>query len=226
MKISIVIPAYESKGRGIEFLSDLFKSIEQQTYKNYEIIISDHSKNNEIEKFISNCDLNVIHFYNERGIGNSSVNMNEGIKKATGDIIKIMHIDDIFCNNFALELMVEKFKKNINLFWGVMAFNHNYESENSIRRIIIPEVDNAYGCPSVSFFRLNRLDPDFFDENLIVINDHDMHYRLRKKYGDPITIEDVCVTIRMHGGQVSGWIGNETEKKEREYFENKIKNDA
>ena len=43
-KLSIVIPTYEAGGRGPSFLTDLFKSIEIQTNKNFEIVVSDHSE--------------------------------------------------------------------------------------------------------------------------------------------------------------------------------------
>jgi len=228
MKISIIIPTYEAKGRAIEFISQLINSIFRQTYKNYEVIISDHSLNNDIEEFCKNNNMNIIHFYNNRGRGNSSINMNEGIKLATGDVIKIMHMDDIMTNPNTLSHIVNSFIDNPNLSWGALTFNHNYESGETpgIRRIIIPDMNSIIGCPSVSFFKLNKVDVDLFDENLIIINDHDMPQRLNKKYGTPIIIGDeknIYITIRMHNEQVSEWISKDKEKQEREYFKLKIK---
>ena len=43
MRMSIAIPTYESKGRGVEFLDDLFRTIEIQTFKDFEVVVSDHS---------------------------------------------------------------------------------------------------------------------------------------------------------------------------------------
>ena len=223
MKISIVIPVYEAKGRAIEFLKELFYSISVQTYKDFEIIISDHSKNNEIEIFCSKNNLNIIHFYNNRGVGNSSINMNEGIKRATGDIIKIMHMDDVIFNPNTLYLIAKSFELNKEKKWGAVGFNHNYEQDriSNIKRTIIPDINGVFGCPSVSFFIRNVEEPDFFDENLIIINDHDMHKRLFKKYGEPLIINDICITIRMHQEQVSSWIDKGREVKEWEYFNKK-----
>ena len=48
MKISIAIPTWESYGRGAEFLDDLLRTIEIQTFKDFEVCISDHSKENEV----------------------------------------------------------------------------------------------------------------------------------------------------------------------------------
>ena len=55
--LSIATPTYESFGRGIEFLKTQFDKYLEQTFKDFEVVISDHSKNNEIEKF---CDIEEI----------------------------------------------------------------------------------------------------------------------------------------------------------------------
>ena len=52
--ISIVIPTYESKGKGVLFLSELMDTIDNQTYRNFEIIISDHSFDDEIKNYVEN----------------------------------------------------------------------------------------------------------------------------------------------------------------------------
>jgi glycosyltransferase involved in cell wall biosynthesis len=222
MKFSIIIPAYEAKGRAIQFMTELLNSIRNQTYKNFEIIIPDHSQNNEIEMLChSYSDMNIKHFYNERGRGNSSVNMNEGIKVASGDVIKIIHMDDVMFNPDTLRLIFDEFEKNKSSNWGAVGFNHNYESENEIRRTIIPSMEGVIGCPSVSFFKIDSENLILFDENLIIINDKDIHERLYKKYGEPIIVNDICITIRMHENQVSNLISSEKEKQEREYLKNK-----
>ena len=50
MKISICIPTWEQYGKGVNFLKNNFDRILTQTYKNFNVIISDHSKNDEIKK--------------------------------------------------------------------------------------------------------------------------------------------------------------------------------
>lgn len=39
-KISIAIPTWETYGRGAEFLDDLLRTIEIQTFKDFEVVIS------------------------------------------------------------------------------------------------------------------------------------------------------------------------------------------
>jgi glycosyltransferase involved in cell wall biosynthesis len=51
MKVSVAIPTYEYYSRGVEFLDDMFRTISQQTLKEVEIVVSDHSLDGKIEKF-------------------------------------------------------------------------------------------------------------------------------------------------------------------------------
>ncbi len=232
MKVSIVIPTYEAKGRGVILLKDLLDSIVCQSYKDIEVVISDHSKDNLIKEFseLYNEKLNINYSSIEYGRGNSSINMNNGISLSNGEFIKIMHMDDVFCNDKAIELMVSHLLEDKNIKWGAFGFKHNYENKNhSIEREVVPEMYenecmeacSLIGCPSVSFF-INE--SNLFDENLIIINDFDMHYRLNKKYGSPLIIPEISITIRIHDTQVTSLLDNynETESKEMQYFKNKI----
>ena len=208
MRISICIPVYEMYGHGVEYLSHLINTIKSQTYKDFEIIISDHSVDNEIEKFTST--INAIYFRNERGRGNSSINMNEAIKLAKGEIIKIMHQDDYFYSNEALQMISDSL---LNSKWGAAGFIHNYDGS------LIKTMNHIVGCPSTSFF-IN--DNNFFDENLIFINDHDLHTRLGKKYGEPIYIPETLIVIRQHENTVSNKIiTNGLANDEWKYFKEK-----
>ena len=111
--VSICIPVYEMYGYGKKYLRELILTIEKQTYDNIEIIISDHSKDDIISLFcgLYKCKYNLIYFKNERGRGNSSINMNECIKRATGDYIKMMHMDDIFCDDNCISTMINQLKE-------------------------------------------------------------------------------------------------------------------
>jgi glycosyltransferase involved in cell wall biosynthesis len=212
--ISIVIPSYEAKGKGCFFLKRCLNSIASQSYKNYEVIISDHSNDTKIEEEAATfSNMRIKHFYNLRGRGNSSINMNEGIKKACGDVIKVLHLDDQFCNDEALSKLNDLFK-NQDTKWGAFGFDHI--KENVIIRPVVPNMEETMGCPSTSFF-LN--DDNYFNESLIIINDHEMHHRLSLKYGKPSVIEDICVRIGVHDDQVTHADGSkEKEALEWEYF--------
>lgn len=231
MKISIVVAAYEAKGKGVSLLEDLFNSIHSQTYYNVEVIVSDHSIDDVIKEFVEVWKerLDMIYLRTERGRGNSSINMNEGIKISTGDYIKIMHMDDQFCNDNALETMASKISEDKNITWGAFGFNHLYESKGVVSREMVPHIYNnprmgassLIGCPSVSFFINDKT--NLFDEEMIIVNDFDMHFRLNQKYGAPLIIPEISVTIRMHAEQVTNSLSTypQKEAEEMNYFKTK-----
>ncbi len=50
-EISVCIPTYEFKGEGIKYLSDIFDGLRKQTFQDFEIVVSDHSLDNNIRDF-------------------------------------------------------------------------------------------------------------------------------------------------------------------------------
>lgn len=226
MKFSIVIPTYEYNGLATKLLDKLLESVIQQTFQDFEIIVVDHSLNDIIEKYLINySDLKIKYIKNDVGRGNSSINMNVGIKNSDGEYIKIMHMDDWFCNTKSLELINDAINLNPNKKWGGVGFNHFYENSQTTARPILPYIDSnirtLIGCPSVSFFINDKELPNLFDENLIIINDSDMHIRLGKKYGEPILINEFCVTVRMSDNQVSNLVSHEKHTNEINYYKTK-----
>lgn len=226
MKFSIVIPTYEYNGLATKLLDKLLESVIQQTFQDFEIIVVDHSLNDVIEKYLINySDLKIKYIKNDVGRGNSSINMNVGIKNSDGEYIKIMHMDDWFCNAKSLELINNAINLNPNKKWGGVGFNHFYENSQTTARPILPYIDSnirtLIGCPSVSFFINDKELPNLFDENLIIINDSDMHIRLGKKYGEPILINEFCVTVRMSDNQVSNLVSHEKHTNEINYYKTK-----
>lgn len=215
-KISIVIPTFEAKGRAIEFLQKLFDSIKEQTFQDFEVIVPDHSQDEVIKNFCEEYEMDIHHFFNSRGRGNSSINMNEGIKKAKGKYIKVIHMDDFMNNNKALELLYNGMESNPDKKWVAWTFNHLYEDENNTtRHQITPHEDITFGCPSVTGF-VNG-EEIYFDEKIIYLNDKDLNDKLGMKYGLPYVVKELCVTIRQYSGQVSKTHRN-VEAQERAYL--------
>ena len=111
---SICIPVWEQHGFGLQYLKDLIHSIQIQTFQNYEIVISDHSQNNDIDNFINKefkFDSSALKYkrYSEN-YGNGVANLNKALKMANGEIIKIMFQDDFMFDRRCLEKFDEAFK--------------------------------------------------------------------------------------------------------------------
>lgn len=165
--ISICIPVYDMEDKSF-FLDRCTRSIERQTYKNYEIVIAE----------------------NGRGMAG---NTNDAIKRATGDIIKILFMDDYLAHNDALQNLVDSFTG------GWLACGCLHDDGQTKERPHMPEwnddihVVNTIGSPSVIAFENN--DPLLFDENLSWMLDTDLYKRLHARYGPPTMLESIDVVI-------------------------------
>lgn len=223
MKVSVCIPVYEANGLGVFFLQKNLSSILSQTYNNLEIVISDHSKNNEIENYIHNLQNDKIKYlrYSDN-IGWPSHNTNNAIKNSTGDYVKLMNMDDYIIGDDTIEIMVSLLQKDYK--WVVSGCkSYNYET-NVYYNYVIPRIEsdgthllhgiNYIGCPSVGLIPKN----EFFDTEVIYMIDCELWYRLFKKYGYPGTLEDYRIVI----GTGSHDLTSKLKDKEKEWLEQDI----
>jgi glycosyltransferase involved in cell wall biosynthesis len=199
-KISVCIPTYESNGKGVKFLSKNLDSILNQTYNNIEIIISDHSQNDDIEIFVKSLNLdNILYLRNRDNIGFPSYNTNNAIKNSKGDYIKLMNLDDYIEGNDTIQMMVDLLSKGSK--WVLCGCKHlNYDSD-SWSNPIIPRIEgdgkhllngvNYIGCPSVALIPKN----EYFDTEVIYMIDCELWYRMYIKYGYPGILEDYRIVI-------------------------------
>ena len=218
MTISVVIPAYGYGGHAIQYLNRLLESISRQTYLPCEIVVADHSLGPVVEEYCRSVDLPILYLRNPTKRGNSSANMNFGIQHASGDIIKIMHMDDFFSSPDALESVAGCLDDPTFSGWGALGFSHFESLNGESTRPIVPSLTSTLGCPSVSFFIRNLTSPDYFDENLTIINDHDMHQSLLIKYGRPRIIDTLHIGIGVTDFQFSKIVNNDRYELERQYF--------
>ncbi len=195
-KISICIPTYEMHGKAKELLIRNFNILKKQTYQNFEVIISDNSEDDVVKNLCQDPEyksLNIKYSRNPRkGL---SANTNESIKKATGDLIKILYMDDYFANENSLEQIV----KNFTGFWLVTGCGHddgNSKITNEQYPIYSRKISrgkNTIGSPSV--LTIKNEDLIFFDENLSWVLDCDYYSRLYEKYGNPTILNEINVII-------------------------------
>ena len=83
--ISICIPAYK---RVID-LERLLNSIATQTFKNFEVIITDDSPADTVKDFLKNYQHNfTLHYFKNKQALGTPENWNEGFRKANGTWVK------------------------------------------------------------------------------------------------------------------------------------------
>lgn len=209
VEFSICIPTYEYGGRGVEFLSHLFKTLKSQTITNYEVIVSDHSKDNEIYKLCEECGENfdLKYYRNIENRGSLSQNTNMCFRLASGKYIKTVYQDDFFYSDQALEKIKDVFETTSSK-WLATACNHYEDSQGFFYRDFYPNFDNPLAtllgenlmsCPTVIAIRRDCLIE--FDENLKMLMDCEFYYRMYKTHGLPFLLNEVLMTNRSHSGQ-------------------------
>lgn len=192
--ISIAIPVYDMENKEF-FLNRCLESIKKQTYKDYEIVITEK--------------------------GGMAENTNEAIKQSKGDIIKILYMDDYFAHENALQAIIDAFRGG----WMVTACNHDdgrsvgnihYADWN-------PNIHttNTIGSPSV--LTIENKDPLMMDESLKWMLDADYYRKLYERYGKPAILDDVNVTIGLHSGQATNILSDDIKSNEQNQMLNKYK---
>jgi len=187
--VSICIPAYKR----LNYLQRLLESIRLQTYKNYEVIITDDSGSDSIvyDYVISlGSGMNIVYHKNQVPLG-SPKNWLASFSHAKGDWIKIMHDDDYFTSPNSLQDFVNQIDSTVGcIFSGYDAVYENGQiknmtiSSNRFKQFVHQPVslfsDNIIGPPSVMMFRKSVTET--FDERLKWIVDWECYIRLASKY--------------------------------------------
>jgi hypothetical protein len=199
-KISIVVPIHATMKHGDYFLWRLIQSVMTQTFKDYEIVIVQEGKMAE--------------------------NTNKGMRKARGEIIKILYLDDYLAHNKALQVIVDNFKaEDMWLATGCLHARSGewYETPHSPHYPKYVEDihagNNQIGSPSVVAVRNEG--SLLFDENLSFLLDCDLYKRYYMNYGAPKLIRDLNVVIGIHDGQTSVTMHDEEKMKEFTYMKQK-----
>lgn len=180
---------------GDKFLWRNINSVMEQTYTDYEIIITKAGKMAE--------------------------NTNAGIKKAKGDIIKILFMDDYFAHPNALQEIADNFTGG----WLATGCNHddgyNLFNPHMARWNDNIHAHNTIGSPSVTAFEND--DPILFDETYSWVLDCDLYHRLYERYGEPTIIDDINVTIGIGRHQATQILTDEEKFAEEDRLRNKHK---
>lgn len=188
-KVSIVCPIHDM-ANGDKFLWRLVNSLTEQTFTDWELIITKEGKMAE--------------------------NTNAGIKRARGEYIKILYLDDYFSHKDSLKMMVDLMHPYQN--WLVVGTDdHNFPLylEN-------PKIgENNLGSPSAIIFRNEFEDSLLFDEKMDWLLDWDFYNRMFTRHSYPGLISGNHITIGKHDGQMTHILTDEQKLAEHEYMKHK-----
>jgi glycosyltransferase involved in cell wall biosynthesis len=232
--ISICIPAYKR----ISFLKRLLDSIDLQTYRQFEVIVTDDSPDDEVSDLCRSHALSAVirYFKNEKQLGTPE-NWNESIRRAGGQWIKLMHDDDWFRDPSALNAYAEAVIKNpagsfffseyTNIFLdqggspGVeVRLNRQWQKrlEQDPKTLLS---SNRIGPPSVILHRNNS--GIFYDSALKWLVDIDFYIRFLQ-HSKPILIAENLIAVGLGEEQVTKQVfrNQQVEIPENLYVLNKI----
>ena len=222
MTISIIIATYNSAAT----LRDSLKSIRNQTYNNYEIIIIDGSSSDGTVALIRGFEPifgSKMKWVSEpdKGIYDA---MNKGIRAASGDIVGILNSDDFYTSNDILETVAKAFEEDPDLDavyadvhyckWGEVTSPVRYYSSKVFRPFLM-RLGFMPAHPSFYVRKEVYEKVGLFDTSFKIAADFDILLRMiflnriKTKY-----IEKDFVTMRVGGVSSSGYQSHKLINKE------------
>lgn len=232
INISICIPAYKR----VVFLKGLLESVIIQSYRNFELIITDDSDDNSVLDLVNDYSdkIGIRYFKNEKPLG-TPANWNFAISQAKGEWIKLMHDDDWFASSDSLEKMIEATDKSDFIFCG---YNEIELDTMLIKRIyLIPKYhqillklsphnllkENFIGQPSTTLIKKDSI-KGWYNENLKWVVDIEFYIRTLKANKSWYAIKEPLINIGLSDTQVTKQVFRrpEVEIPENLYLLNKI----
>jgi glycosyltransferase involved in cell wall biosynthesis len=219
---TIAIPTYEMHGNGVPFLEFQFEKLYNQTFKDFDIVISDHSSDESIKNLCEKWSdkMNITYLKNKNGVGKSSANINHALKHSNGKWIKIIFQDDFLFDDTSLEVLYHHINRYDDTKWVITACEHTRDGNNMIRPFY-PKWNNnmhlginTYSSPSV--LCVKNEDKLFFNEELVWLMDVDYYKRMYDTYGEPYYLNEILVVNRLWGQRVSNTLSEEIKNKEKQ----------
>ena len=219
---------------GEEYLREAVNSVTKQNYKNWEIIFWDNqSTDKSAEIFKSYKDKRLKYYYASFHAGILDEARNYALKKANGDFIAFLDVDDWWLPN-KLEKQIPIFDDpDVGLVYGNLWRLFEKKNKKEIYRkkilptgMILDELLHDYVIGSPTYvIRKKSLDSlDYhFNKHFHIIGDFDLNLRLAAKW-KVNCVQDPVATARIHGQNVS-LLNKNREIDELKVWHNKMKID-
>lgn len=222
-KVSICVPTYNNAKE----VERLLLSVKEQTYTDYEVVITDDSDNNEIEELVREfSDNNIRYTHNSEKLGHI-YNWNAAIEKAQGDYIKIMFSDDWFT-------YPESLAEFVNMLDGCpeagLAFSNSMQvsekasCKRTVSEAFIPRlredwrhifIGNEIGAPSDTIYRRNGIK---FDEKSNWASDVELYLHLLQANPRFVHTDKPLISIGLHEEQYTHSFSERDERIFQDYL--------
>lgn len=195
--VSIVLPVYNSE----LFLKDCIKSILDQTFKKFELVVVLDKSNDNSEKIIKSFKDNRIRLIKKKNKTNLADALNLGISYSKGDIIARADSDDIYKKS-RIQMQYNFLKKNKKT--DIVGSAVKIISKKKSRYIYFPEKNLTikwamfFSCPLAHptiMFRKKSLKKIKFYNSKALFEDYDLYFRGFNEFKF-YNIQKVLATLR------------------------------
>lgn len=202
--VSIIMPTYNCA----KFINETIKSVLNQTYENWELVIVDDCSNDNTEEVVASFNDKRIKYHRLEKNSGAAVARTTAMKMATGNYMAFLDSDDLWKNN-KLEKQLEFMKKN-NYNFTCTAYEQIDEEGHQLNKIIKTKKKADYNrilldCPvgnSTVMYNVDNLGK-FEVPNIRKRNDDALWLQILKKekfiYGMP----DVLMEYRIRNNSIS-----------------------
>lgn len=212
--VTVIVPVYNG-GLTIE---ETVRSLLEQTYPNFEVIIVNDGSTDDSEKIIKGINNPRIKYFTQKNTGSPAAPRNFAIKKAKGEFIAFCDQDDLWESD-KLTKQLEAYGKSANKERvGIICSQAELVDENGNKIGENTPSFNGYLGPKVAFGAL--LNSNFItacsaivpkkiidesgllDEELVGNDEFDLWLRITQKYGVLVVPERLC-KLRKRAGALS-----------------------
>ena len=229
--ISVCIPAYKNT----VYLKRVLDSIAGQTFRDFEVVVTDDSPDDQVQALCEQYKAQFpLEYVRNRPSLGTPENWNEGLRRAKGAWIKLMHDDDWFRSHDSLQVFADAAKANKGDF--IFSAYYNIYLQTNRTEIITPAssriaallkepatlfAKNIIGPPSVIMHRNDQR--FFYDRQTKWVVDIDFYIR-RLATEKVHYIDQPLINVGMSDQQVTmDCIGNrKVQIPENFYLLNKI----
>jgi GT2 family glycosyltransferase len=194
VKISVVVVNFNGK----RFLDDCLKSLEVQTYRDYEVIVVDNASKDGSEEHVRSCFPWARVVRNERNLGSTGGN-NSGIREARGEFIVTLNNDTCVEKDFLERLLGPMSDEGVGMCGSKMIFPNGRINSTGLcisrsgaawDRGVNEEDRGQYDrqpeilgpCAGAALYRRKMLDEiGLFDEDFFIFME-DIDLALRARY--------------------------------------------
>ncbi len=204
MKISIITVCFNSE----KTLEKTINSVLSQNYKNIEYIIIDGGSDDSSLKIIDKYKDKITTIISEKDNGIYD-GINKGIQKASGDVISLIHSNDIFVDENVISKIVEFLKSNpgFDIILADLAFKKKLEDKKITRYYSAKNfrpwmLRIGFSPPHLSaFFKINVFKKvGLYRANFKIAGDFDYFVKCFLNHRINFTYLEECVVIMSTGG--------------------------